>query len=198
MPLTPTVSMWPQSISDGPGCFPSSVATTLGRPGAASAISTVRPAARHSSAIRRAISSSPRAPGTSDGLTESMATRSASRAIVVSFTARHNRSTITDVMSLDLARRIARATHDAGGRALIVGGWVRDRLRDQPSKDIDLEVFGIQEDRLAGMLAEFGRVEAVGQSFAVYKVIGTNGAGAIDVALPRRESKSGRGHKGFR
>ena len=41
------------------------------------------------------------------------------------------------------------------------------------------------------MLARFGRVEPVGQSFPVYKV------GAIDVALPRRESKTGRGHKGF-
>jgi tRNA nucleotidyltransferase (CCA-adding enzyme) len=118
-------------------------------------------------------------------------------------------------MSLDLARAIALAVRDAGGRALIVGGWVRDLLRGQPSKDIDLEVFGIAEDQLAPLLAPFGRVEAVGQSFAVYKVIGSRGQGegvtgqgegvsegtgvsAIDVALPRRESKAGRGHKGFK
>lgn len=100
-------------------------------------------------------------------------------------------------MSLDLARAIAVAVRDAGGRALIVGGWVRDRLRGQPSKDIDVEVFGIPEDRLAPLLTPFGRIEAVGQSFAVYKVVGTNGGVAIDVALPRRESKAGRGHKGF-
>ena len=37
----------------------------------------------------------------------------------------------------------------------------------------------------------FGPVNAVGESFTVYKV------GDIDVALPRRESKVGRGHKGF-
>ena len=36
-----------------------------------------------------------------------------------------------------------------------------------------------------------GRVEPVGQAFPVYKL------GDIDVALPRRESKTGRGHKGF-
>ena len=105
-------------------------------------------------------------------------------------------------MSLDLARTLAAAARDAGGRALIVGGWVRDRLRGQPSKDIDLEVFGIPEDRLSGLLTQFGRVEAVGQSFAVYKVVGERGQGegvsAIDVALPRRESKAGRGHKGFK
>jgi tRNA nucleotidyltransferase (CCA-adding enzyme) len=68
---------------------------------------------------------------------------------------------------------------------------VRDRLRGRPSKDIDLEVFGVAQDRLPALLAVFGRVEAVGQSFPVYKVAG------LDVALPRRESKSGRGHKGF-
>jgi tRNA nucleotidyltransferase (CCA-adding enzyme) len=102
-------------------------------------------------------------------------------------------------MSLDLARGIAAAVRDAGGRALVVGGWVRDRLRGHPSKDIDLEVFGVPEARLAALLRPFGRVEAVGQSFPVYKVIapGAGGDAAIDVALPRRESKAGRGHKGF-
>ena len=54
-----------------------------------------------------------------------------------------------------------------------------------------MEVFGIPNATLPGLLAPFGRVEAVGQSFPVYKV------GDIDVALPRRESKTGRGHKGF-
>ena len=47
------------------------------------------------------------------------------------------------------------------------------------------------------LLAPLGRVEAVGQSFPVYKVVGRRGAATIDVALPRRESKHGRGHKGF-
>lgn len=98
---------------------------------------------------------------------------------------------MTQDTPLELARAIAARVRDAGGRALIVGGWVRDRLRGQPSKDIDLEVFGIVQDQLPALLAPFGRVEAVGQSFPVYKVAG------LDVALPRRESKSGRGHKGF-
>ncbi len=110
-------------------------------------------------------------------------------------------------MSLDLARAIAAAVRDEGGRALIVGGWVRDRLQaeargetrghpDAASKDIDLEVFGIHADRLRPLLDRFGRVEAVGQAFPVYKVAAKD-SGAIDVALPRRESKSGRGHKAF-
>jgi len=93
---------------------------------------------------------------------------------------------------------IARAVRDAGGRALVVGGWVRDQLRGTPSKDLDMEVFGIAQDRLAALLSGLGRVEAVGQSFPVYKVITPGSTSdALDVALPRRESKKGRGHKGF-
>ena len=100
-------------------------------------------------------------------------------------------------MSLDLATAIALAARAAGGRALIVGGWVRDRLRGHPSKDIDFEIFGLPQELLPGLLAPFGRVEAVGQSFPVYKVVGAGNDDVVDVALPRRESKSGRGHRGF-
>jgi tRNA nucleotidyltransferase (CCA-adding enzyme) len=90
-----------------------------------------------------------------------------------------------------LALAIVRAVRDAGGRALVVGGWVRDRLMGRASKDVDLEVFGLAADRLRSVLAAFGPVNAVGESFTVYKV------GEIDVSLPRTESKVGRGHKGF-
>ena len=92
---------------------------------------------------------------------------------------------------LERARRLAEAVRAAGGRALIVGGWVRDRLLGLDSKDVDLEVYGVPADRLRPLLESFGRVEAVGESFQVYKT------GDIDVSLPRRESKSGRGHRGF-
>jgi tRNA nucleotidyltransferase (CCA-adding enzyme) len=93
--------------------------------------------------------------------------------------------------SLAIARAIARAAAGRRGRALIVGGWVRDRLRGEVSKDVDIEIYGIPETELPALLAPFGRVEPVGRSFPVYKVAG------IDVALPRRESKSGRGHTAF-
>ena len=99
---------------------------------------------------------------------------------------------------LEIARRVAGAAAAAGGRGLVVGGWVRDRLLGRTSKDIDIEVFGVPQDRLPPLLAPLGRVEPVGQSFPVYKLIPPDGgAGEIDVALPRRESKRGRGHKGF-
>jgi tRNA nucleotidyltransferase (CCA-adding enzyme) len=91
----------------------------------------------------------------------------------------------------DLARAIALAVRDEGGRALVVGGWVRDALLGRTSKDVDLEVFGVPADRLLALVSGFGRVDTVGESFTVYKV------GGLDVSLPRRESKTGRGHTGF-
>jgi tRNA nucleotidyltransferase (CCA-adding enzyme) len=86
---------------------------------------------------------------------------------------------------------IARAAAAAGGRALVVGGWVRDRLLGLSPKDADVEVFGIPADVLRDLLSRFGAVNTVGESFTVFKV------GAIDVSLPRRDSKTGRGHRGF-
>ncbi len=52
-------------------------------------------------------------------------------------------------------------------------------------------MFGLPSDRLRTLLESLGRVESVGESFQVYKV------GGIDVSLPRRDSKIGRGHRGF-
>ena len=92
---------------------------------------------------------------------------------------------------LPMAIEIANRVRHRGGRALAVGGFVRDRLLGESSKDLDLEVFGIPEAELLPLVASIGRVDAVGQAFAVYKI------GPIDVALPRRESKTGRGHKAF-
>lgn len=89
---------------------------------------------------------------------------------------------------------LALAIRDAGGRALIVGGWVRDRLihgAGHEPDNVDLEVFRMSGEELRRLLESFGRVEAVGESFQVYKI------GAIDVSLPRRDSKAGRGHRGF-
>ena len=92
---------------------------------------------------------------------------------------------------LDQALRIARAVRDAGGHALIVGGWVRDRCLGRDSKDVDLEVYGLPAPGVRALLERIDRVNVVGEAFTVFKV------GSIDVALPRRESKTGRGHRGF-
>jgi hypothetical protein len=89
------------------------------------------------------------------------------------------------------ALALARAIGEAGGRALVVGGWVRDCRLGLASKDVDLEAYGLDGASLRRVLERVGQVDAVGEAFTVYKVAG------VDVSLPRRESKAGRGHRAF-
>ncbi len=79
-----------------------------------------------------------------------------------------------------------------GGRAMLVGGCVRDELMCIEPKDFDIEVYGIESAKLKAILNEFGTVNTVGESFTVYKI-----GHDLDVSLPRRERKIARGHKGF-
>ncbi|HEY0762786.1 MAG TPA: HD domain-containing protein [Pyrinomonadaceae bacterium] len=92
----------------------------------------------------------------------------------------------------DNVSSLARAIHEAGGRALLVGGCVRDTLMGAQPKDWDLEVYNLDPVRLREVLDQFGPVNVVGESFTVYK-LGQH----LDVSIPRRERKAGRGHKGF-
>ncbi len=90
----------------------------------------------------------------------------------------------------DLAERV----RASGGRAMLNGGGVRDPLLHPPqeTKDWDIEVYGVESDKLRDIVTEFGDVNVVGESFAVYKV-----GRHLDVSLPRREKNSGPGHRGF-
>ncbi len=75
---------------------------------------------------------------------------------------------------------------------MLIGGCVRDELMSITPKDFDLEVYGVEPKTLRKILEKFGQVNAVGEAFTVYK-LGNN----LDVSIPRRERKTGRGHKGF-
>jgi len=88
--------------------------------------------------------------------------------------------------------RLAEIIKENGGRALLVGGCVRDFLMGVEPKDFDVEVYSVEPHKLREILERFGKVDAVGEAFTVYK-IGNN----LDVSLPRRERKTGRGHRGF-
>ena len=95
-------------------------------------------------------------------------------------------------------RRLLETLRDAGGRPYLVGGVVRDALLGLPHKDLDVEVFGLPLPSLKEALARVGRVDVVGEAFTVFKVSGLEGAeGAVDVSLPRRDSKAGPGHRGI-
>ena len=93
----------------------------------------------------------------------------------------------------NIAERIADKVKTAGGRTFYVGGFVRDRLLGIDNKDTDIEVHGITPDKLMGILGEIGEPLCFGQSFGIYSLRGES----IDIAMPRRERKSGTGHRDF-
>ncbi len=109
---------------------------------------------------------------------------------------------------------IARAIAAASGRAVVVGGYVRDlflelHARDADitvnavdidtvessvdPKDIDIEVHGLDLEGLDAVLSRFGGVIQVGRSFGVLMIKGL----PVDFSLPRRDQKVAPGHKGF-
>lgn len=91
---------------------------------------------------------------------------------------------------LDIAARV----RAVGGRALMVGGAVRDLLIGGTKvKDVDIEVFGLPADRLRELLKEKYPFDTCGVSFGVLKLHHLD----IDISLPRRESKRGEGHRAF-
>jgi tRNA nucleotidyltransferase (CCA-adding enzyme) len=87
------------------------------------------------------------------------------------------------------------AVRSAGGRPRLVGGCVRDWLLGLEPKDFDIEVYGLDYEKMGRALAGFGPTDLVGRSFGVLKVR-LDGA-EYDFSLPRRESKTGAGHRGF-
>lgn len=80
-------------------------------------------------------------------------------------------------------------------RPLLVGGCVRDWLMGLEPEDFDIEVYGCDWDRLETLLKVHGPVQMVGRSFGVMKL--KLGSTVHDFSLPRRESKTGSGHRGF-
>ena len=101
------------------------------------------------------------------------------------------------VLKQDLRKAVltvAEMVRDAGGRALMVGGSVRDLALGVSSvKDVDVEVFGIEPVRLQELLGRRFRVDPCGLSFGVLKLESVE----MDISIPRRETKRGIGHKGF-
>ena len=83
------------------------------------------------------------------------------------------------------------------GRPRLVGGGVRDWLLGLAPKDFDVEVGRVDFETLQRTLAPFGATDVVGRSFGVIKVRSRATGEEYDFSLPRRESKTGAGHRGF-
>ena len=91
--------------------------------------------------------------------------------------------------------KIAGDIREAGGRAFLVGGWVRDALLGKPCRDYDIEVYDMTQDALVPILSKYGRTNLVGKAFGVIH-LAMKGL-SLDFSFPRTESKVGYGHRGF-
>lgn len=97
--------------------------------------------------------------------------------------------------ALERVQPVIKAIEAAGGTPYVVGGFVRDKILGLDSKDLDIEVHGIDSDTLVKTLQRLGKVDEVGKSFGVLKI--SFGGEDLDVSLPRTDSKTGVGHTGF-
>ena len=100
----------------------------------------------------------------------------------------------TPLPTPELARILAESP--ALAHAYFAGGCVRDWLLGVPCKDFDIEVFGLDYEALVNACSRWGRTDLVGRSFGVVKLTTRSGT-AYDFTLPRRDSKTAPGHKGF-
>lgn len=96
-------------------------------------------------------------------------------------------------LNLEMARRIAIAVQAAGGRTFFVGGYVRDSVMGIPCKDIDIEVHGVTPETLEAILDSLGERTTMGMSFGIYGLRHFD----LDIAMPRMEKATGRGHRDF-
>lgn len=94
---------------------------------------------------------------------------------------------------LQMTRQIARLAAEQGGRAYFVGGYVRDHLAGRDNKDIDVEIHGLTPKQAEALLDSLGTRLTIGESFGIYGLRGYH----VDIALPRKETLRGVGHRDF-
>ena len=97
------------------------------------------------------------------------------------------------MMQQDMIRDIAQRVHALGGRALLVGGCVRDEILGIPCYDIDCEIHGVAPEKIRELLLRIGGIDESGSEYGIFTL---KGAG-LDIALPRREMRTGPGHRDF-
>ncbi len=95
--------------------------------------------------------------------------------------------------NMEMAQRIAAEVSRAGGRSYYVGGFVRDQILGRENKDIDIEVHGVSVRCLEEILDSLGERLTMGVSFGIMGLRHYD----LDIAMPRSESATGRGHKDF-
>ncbi len=95
--------------------------------------------------------------------------------------------------NLRMAHKIAESVSENDGKVYFVGGYVRDKLLNRDNKDIDIEIHGIYPNQLEEILDSLGERISIGESFGIYNLKGYS----VDIAMPRKESNRGSGHRDF-
>ncbi len=97
------------------------------------------------------------------------------------------------IPELEMAAKIAEEVRKASGRAYFAGGFVRDRLLGRESKDMDLEIHGVPAEMLERILDGLGERIEIGADFGIMRLRHYD----MDIAMPRSEHATGRGHRDF-
>lgn len=93
--------------------------------------------------------------------------------------------------------RLLTELNKLGHTTLLIGGCVRDAYLGIKPKDIDIEVYGINYEKLEQFLSAYGRVDIVGKTFGVIVFTHYESSMRYDFSIPRKENKLGVGHTGF-
>ena len=97
----------------------------------------------------------------------------------------------------EVTKAVSQVIHDNNGEAYLVGGCIRDALLGKKIKEIDMEVYGITQEKLTNVLATSLSIPLsfnfIGKSFGVIKV----SKYPIDISFPRKERQIFDHHKGF-
>ena len=92
---------------------------------------------------------------------------------------------------IKISKILAEKIKQCGGEAYFVGGFVRDKIMGRDSEDIDIEVHKISPDVLRKILKDTASYSEVGKSFGIFILNDY----AIDIALPRMDTPTGKGHR---
>ncbi len=90
---------------------------------------------------------------------------------------------------------IVETVNENNGKALLVGGSIRDFIMGKISKDFDLEIYGLEPEKIKEILQQTNKISEVGQ-FGILKIYSENNID-IDISIPRADSKTDSENNGF-
>ena len=98
---------------------------------------------------------------------------------------------------MERLKALRKLREELGAEVFLVGGAVRDLIRDKVPNDLDLVVRDITPIDFQNFLKKRGDLQLVGKSFGVYLFKPRGFTKPIEIAFPRTEISTGDGHRDF-